>query len=100
MLFKYIYKPRFEKDRESYAKFKDWCLQTFREKEEKVVTRRQTYTIHMEHYDDGTTQMFRSNDGFNAIELLGICELTQSDIVDQLRGKVQVDKVVRTVVEN
>jgi hypothetical protein len=95
-----IYKPRFDKDREAYARFTDWCLQIFREKEEKKVVRKQSWNITIEHYDDGTCQLIRTNDGFNAIELLGLTTNAQYDIMQQLRGQVQVDNVIRNVVES
>ncbi len=92
-----IYEPN--ENREIYAEFKRWCYKEFSVKKEKTVVRKQSYNIEIHHYDDGTVQMFRTNDGFHAIELLGICELAQSDIIEQLKGTVKVDKVVRTVVD-
>ena len=63
---------------------------------------KQVYTITIEHKEDGTKTMTRRNDGFNAIELLGLLELTQQDILKQLKGleEAEIDVVKREVVED
>jgi hypothetical protein len=62
---------------------------------------KQVYTIIIEDVD-GNKKMTRRNDGFNAIELLGLLELTQQDILKQLKGleEAEIDVVKREVVED
>jgi hypothetical protein len=62
---------------------------------------KQVYTIIIEDID-GKKTMTRRNDGFNAIELLGLLELTQQDILKQLKGleEAEIDVVKREVVED
>lgn len=62
---------------------------------------KQSYTITIED-KDGTKTMTRRNDGFNAIELLGVLELAQQDILKQLKGieEADIDFVKREVVED
>jgi hypothetical protein len=62
---------------------------------------KQVYTIIIEDID-GTKTMTRRNDGFNAIELLGLLELTQQDILKQFKGleEAEIDVVKREVVED
>ena len=49
---------------------------------------------------DGTSKLERVNDGFNAIELLGLCEMMSGDIRAQLVGRVKPDVIERKVIEN
>jgi len=62
---------------------------------------KQVYTITIED-KDGVKKMTRRNDGFNALELLGILELTQQDIVNQIRDSEEsdIDVVKREIVED
>jgi hypothetical protein len=62
---------------------------------------KQVYTIIIED-KDGVKKMTRRNDGFNAIELLGLLELAQQDILKQMKGleEAEIDIVKREVVED
>jgi hypothetical protein len=62
---------------------------------------KQVYTIIIEDID-GHKKMTRRNDGFNAIELLGLLELAQQDILIQMKGLAEdgIDIVKREVVED
>jgi hypothetical protein len=62
---------------------------------------KQVYTITIED-KDGIKKMTRRNDGFNAIELLGLLELAQQDILIQMKGLQEdgIDVVKREVVED
>ena len=62
---------------------------------------KQVYTITIED-KDGTKTMTRRNDGFNALELLGLLELAQQDILNQIKDKeeVGIDFVKRQIVED
>jgi len=66
-------------------------------KPRKKSVRKQTWTIEIEHYDDGSTTMRRTNDGFTAIELVGLSHIVSSDIIDQIAGKVKPTRVERKV---
>jgi hypothetical protein len=59
-----------------------------------------TYTISLDE-KDGSTTMSRRNDGFNAFELLGLLELAQQDILNQIKDaeNSNIDVVKREVVE-
>jgi len=61
-----------------------------------------TYTIKLEHdIEKGQIILTRTNDGFSAIELLGIITHAQKEILDQISGKTMENKDVikRQVVE-
>jgi len=62
---------------------------------------KQVYTITIEDID-GTKTMTRRNDGFNAIEILGLLELAQQDILKQIKQleEAEIDVVKREVVED
>ena len=62
---------------------------------------KQVYTIIIEDVD-GNKKMTRRNDGFSAIELLGLLELAQQDILIQMKGLQEdgIDIVKREVVED
>lgn len=62
---------------------------------------KQVYTITIED-KDGTKTMTRRNDGFNALELLGLLELAQQDILNQIKDKeeVGIDFIKRQIVED
>lgn len=56
------------------------------------------YTIE-EYEEDGQSILSRCNDGFDAIELLGLCEMTQIEILRQMQGEIKPDIIKRTVIE-
>jgi hypothetical protein len=62
---------------------------------------KKTYTIIVETTEDGN-QMTRTNDGFNAFELLGILEMAQDDILKQMKSKEEkeIDIIKRQVVKD
>ena len=55
------------------------------------------YTIEIETVE-GNSLMKRTNDGFSALELLGLAELLKEDILKQARGIIEPDIVKRTVI--
>jgi len=63
-------------------------------------TSRQTYSIEIIHYDDHTYRMNRVCDGFTPIELIGILEFTQREIIEQIAGKFKPDVVKRTYIKD
>ena len=63
------------------------------------ITKR-TYTVVMEtNNKTGVTNIECVNDGFPALELLGLLDWKREDIIQQLRGKIVPDTVKRTVIE-
>jgi hypothetical protein len=59
------------------------------------------YTIIVDTTEDGN-QMTRTNDGFNAFELLGILEMAQDDILKQMKNIEEkgIDIIKRQVVKD
>ena len=63
-----------------------------------VTTR--TYTIAMTTDNaTGRTRIDKVNDGFDALQLLGLLDWSREDVIAQLRGIITPDTVKRTVVE-
>ena len=60
---------------------------------------KKTYTITMEESAEKFT-LNRVNDGFSSIELLAMCAMLQSEILDQMRGVIKPDVVTRTVIRD
>lgn len=69
----------------------------FKEKQKNIM-RVAKYTIEYIVYDDNTTELSRTCDGFNALELLGVLDLTSRDIKEQIGGEHRPDIVKRTVI--
>ena len=57
------------------------------------------YTIEAYKDEDGQGVVERTNEGFNAFELLGHLMVVQDDILDQIKGLVKPDIVKRKVVK-
>lgn len=55
-------------------------------KKKKVVVEERLYTIKYTKYDDGSSEVERTNDGFNPFELIGYMEQVQIEILQQLKG--------------
>jgi len=62
----------------------------------KVITKREWIVEHI-IYNDGTTELKRTNDGFNSLELMGLLELSKDDIINQIKGNVKPDIIKRKV---
>lgn len=59
-----------------------------------------TYTVTMiTNNATGRTQIDKVNDGFDALQLLGLLDWSREDVIAQIRGKVTPDVVKRTVLE-
>ncbi len=69
-------------------------------KTEPVATRRAIYTIEFKVMSDGKTSLARRNDGFNALELLGLLDLSAREIKDQMSGLNRPDSIKRQVVKD
>lgn len=66
--------------------------------EEKKVLVTKTYTVTVQHFDDGTQNMNRRNDGFNAIELIGLADFIALEVREQIMGRLKPDTIKREVV--
>lgn len=56
--------------------------------------------IEITTFDDGSTEMMRTNDGFNPIELLGLLSFAHQDIVNQIKGEIKPDVIKRNVIKD
>lgn len=70
------------------------------EEDESVVVGRQTWTIELVTYADGTTRLNRTNDGFTAIELLGLANMSTHDILQQMASDITPKFINRKVVKD
>ena len=66
----------------------------------RVIKSSQTYTFTIEKYEDGCRAMIRHNDGFTALELLGICSMISREIIDQQEGRIKPDIIKRNFIED
>lgn len=66
--------------------------------EEKKVLVTKTYTVTVHHFEDGTQNMNRRNDGFNPIELIGLADFIALEVREQIMGRLKPDTIKREVV--
>ena len=59
-----------------------------------------TYTMSLNHYDDGKVELIRRNDGFDVFELLGLISLANNELAEQLRGNLKPDVIKREVIKS
>jgi hypothetical protein len=64
---------------------------------EKKIIKKQKWIVEFILYNDGTTEMKRTNVGFNALDLIGVLELSKDDIINQIKGNVKPDVIKRKV---
>ncbi len=57
------------------------------------------YTLEMLNVE-GRFAFHSTNDGFNALELLGLLTWKQQDIISQINGDIEPDIVQRNVIED
>lgn len=57
------------------------------------------YTITVTEDQDGLKNMHRTNNGFDAFELLGLAQFISIEIKDQITGKYKPDTVKREVIQ-
>lgn len=65
---------------------------------EKKVVKTKTFTVTLNHYDDGSHSMIRRNDGFEALELLGVADFIALEVREQIIGRIKPDVVKREAV--
>jgi len=67
-------------------------------KTEKKVVATKIYTVKVEHFDDGSQNMERRNDGFNPLELIGVADFIALEVREQIMGRLKPDTIKREVV--
>lgn len=67
---------------------------------ESKIIHTKSYTIRIDTFENGKFGITRTNDGFHALELLGLLERIQFDILEQMNGNIKPDFVNRNVVIN
>jgi hypothetical protein len=58
------------------------------------------YTIEWVSYKDGSAKSGRKNEGFTSLELLGMLERVQMEILQQMAGQIKPNVTERTVIKN
>ena len=70
------------------------------EKKEPKEISRDTWTFERIQYDDETSSLLRTNDGFNALEMLGMASMATTDITMQLAGDIEPPTFIKRIVKN
>ena len=65
---------------------------------EKKVTSVKKWVIIQKIFEDGTSQMERTNDGFNSLELIGISDFISWEVREQILGRIVPDTIKRKAV--
>jgi len=63
------------------------------------VISKKIYTITVIEYENKTCDMFRRNEGFPLIELLGVLSFASDEVIDEIKGNPKPTKVIREIVE-
>ena len=66
---------------------------------DKQVISKRKWTIEHITFNDGSTALSRTNDGFNAFELMGLLALSKDDIINQMKGNVKPEVIKRKVIK-
>ena len=66
--------------------------------DKQIISKRKWIVEHIT-YSDGTTAISRTNDGFNAYELMGVLELSKDDIINQIKGNVKPEIIKRKIIK-
>jgi hypothetical protein len=67
---------------------------------EKEIFQTKTYTVKIDYFTDGTSKMERTNDGFNVLEIAGICNIVAIAMSDYMKGIINPTEIVRKVTIN
>jgi len=65
----------------------------------KKVVNKKVWTVQLITYNDGSTTLNRTNDGFYPLELLGICTKCIYEINDQTKGVISPTIINRKVIK-
>lgn len=58
------------------------------------------WIIELTTYDDNTQTLNRTNDGFTALELLGLASRSQIEILHQMDGTIKPTTIKRNIIED
>ena len=72
--------------------------QAKKKQQKKKVLVTKTYTVTVQHFEDGTQNMHRRNDGFNPLELIGVADFIALEVREQIMGRLKPDTIKREVV--
>lgn len=64
----------------------------------KIISKRK-WIVELITYDDQSTELKRTCEGFNAFELMGVLELSKDDIINQIKGNIKPDIIKRKVIK-
>lgn len=64
----------------------------------KTVIKRKVWTVEVLEFADGTSEMNRTNQGFNINELMGLSSLISLELLEQYRGNIKADVINRKVI--
>ena len=67
--------------------------------DKKMKEKEKRYTIQLFLDEDSQCQLTRTNEGFNAYELLGLLERSQIDIIRQIEGLIKPDVIERKYIK-
>jgi hypothetical protein len=68
--------------------------------EEKKIIKTKVYTLTVDIANDGTSRLTRLNDGFNTIELIGLCTQVLHDLCSPNLPKMEFNEVKRQIVKD
>lgn len=63
----------------------------------KIVTIK-TWTVQLTEYDDDSSTLHRTNDGFSVFELIGLTSLLQFELIQQFKGYIEPTIIKRDVI--
>ena len=69
-------------------------------KDERKIIKTKIYTLTVDIADDGTSRLTRHNDGFNTIELIGLCTQVLYDLCSPNLPEMKIDEVKRQIVKD
>ena len=65
----------------------------------KQIISKRKWIVEFITYDDQSTELKRTCEGFNAFELMGVLELSKDDIINQIKGNIKPDIIKRKVIK-
>ena len=65
----------------------------------KQIIKKKKWVVEHITYNNGTTQLSRTNDGFNPFELIGVLEISKDDIIEQIKGNVKPNVIIRKLID-
>lgn len=66
----------------------------------KKVESKKTWTVTWTVYEDGSSSLDRTNNGFTWLELLGVLNISNDDVIQQIKGNVKPDVITRQIIKD